>query len=314
LDINSEELLDHFVQRNEQDQPILLYYLADRGFFAEVTFLARVMLYAVDFNYRLVIDSSDFLHSYNRGWEDYFLPFCETYDPVVHRNIAKVARFGDARIPQSERGEALVNAVGILSHFSPRLNIGPYEIYRQVNILREFTRAIFRLQPDVAQRIEQMERSINLPEHYAAAHIRRGDKVGDEDIFYACEEYMEKLDSMDSVDTLFIMSDDYRAVEEVCGWLADNGASTKPLTLCRPDHAGFDIWKLRAGEHFFSHREGSVQALTFHDFMYLETVQLLAEVGIASRATQFVSSQRSNVFRMVQMLHSDESACVGLAG
>ncbi len=314
LNVDSNILLDHFRARNQQADKVLCLCLGDRGYFAEITFVAKAMLYATAHDYKLVLDSSEFLHRYDKGWEDYFLPFCENYDREIHGEPAMTARFGDASASRESRGEGLKNFRAILDFFQRNVEIGPYRFQRQFDTLRALGNAILRFSVRAEREIGALVASLGLPEQYAAVHVRRGDKVGDEDIFYAADLYMEELSSLETVDTLFIMSDDYTAVQEVQQWLGVRRPDVRSVTLCTPKHAGFDIWKLRAGENFFAHRAGDSQPLEFREFMFAETVQLLAEAHIASRSVQFISSAKSNIFRAVRMMHNHPASCIGLQG
>ncbi len=312
--IDPDLLLQLIKQHNQRHSRILLYYLADRGFFAEVTFLARVMVYAVRYNYRLIICNDDFLHKVARGWQDFFKPFCETYDPEIHLNIDRIVRFGDARLSKESRGQPLQHAIEILNHYPSELTIESHQLKGIRAINASFVRAIYRLNDRVAELSKDVIEALELPDTYDCVHIRRGDKVDDEDRFYPASEYFQKLDLSSSQSPVFVMTDDYGALAEAQTTLKTRELPNRIISLCEPRHRGFDIYDLRNQKPFFSHDGDSSEATgSMPEMIYQETVQLLTEVEIARASRKFVSTNRSNVFKLVAFTHRNPDACFGIS-
>jgi len=293
-------LLRYYRAVNEAHSDCVTYVLGDRGFFAELTSVARAMIYAWTQGKQLVLDSGDFAYRYRDGWADYFEPFCADASQVA---------------PERIRDRFCFTRTGDRSHFDKlrafdpgHIRFGTLEIEGMQPLIRHFMRLIFRPSYDSQQQVRRLGERLQLPDGYVAVHIRRGDKVGDEDIRYPVEAYFEQLDEL-AQEAIFVMSDDYGTVDEVRQHLESQGRTNLVATLCRREHTGFDIWKLRAAESFAGgarHFEGEE---AYRRYVWVEASRLLAETLIATRARRFVSTFGSNVGKAVWYLHDDPDAC-----
>lgn len=285
---------------NETHADCVAYVLGDRGFFAEVTTVARAMIYAWTQRQQLVLDSGGFAYSSRDGWADYFEPFCKSASEVDPERICERFRFsleGDRSLFQKLRA------------FDPgRIRFGTLEITGMQPLIRHFMRLIFRLGYDSKLRVNRLKESLRLPGDYVAVHIRRGDKVGDEDVYYPVELYFEQLGELGH-EAIFVMSDDYAAVDDVREHLESQERTNRIATLCRREHAGFDIWKLRATESFAGGERAFEGEDAYRRYVGEETNRLLAETVIATGATRFVSTFASNVGKTVWYLHEKPDAC-----
>ena len=133
----------------------------------------------------MLLDSTEFAYAYRRGWEDYFEPFCVAPDSVDPQRIETWFRFN----PIEER-EVFMS---LLRSEPDRLRFGSTEIAPFEAIMRHFMRLIFRLKDDCVDEISRLTKRLELTERYVAIHVRRGDKVGDEDVAYAVERYFDAL-------------------------------------------------------------------------------------------------------------------------
>jgi hypothetical protein len=285
---------------NEAQEGCVVYHLGDRGFFAEVTTVARAMIYGWAQGLQLVLDSSEFAYRFRDGWRDYFQEFCRDASEVGADRIRERFRF---------------KLTGDRSHFTklrafePKsFRFGTLEILGVQQQIRHFMRLLFRLSYDSERQVERLRKSLGLPASYVAIHIRRGDKVGDEDIHYPVELYFEQLGNIGN-DMIFVMSDDYGSVAEVGEYLAARGGANLVKTLCRREHSGFDVWKLRAGESFAGGSQAFDGEEMYRRYVWEETNRLLAETVIAAAAKRFVSTFRSNVGKTVSYLHGEPEEC-----
>jgi hypothetical protein len=298
-------LLRYYRAVNEAHEDCVAYDLGGRGFFAEVTTVARAMIYAWVHQRQLVLDSSDFAYRTRDGWTDYFRPFCKEVSEVVPKRICERFRFemqGDRSPFQKLRG------------FDPeRLRFGTLELAGMQPLLRHFMRLIFRLSDESQRQVDRFRQSLDLTGSYVAIHVRRGDKVGDEDVFYPVELYFEDLGRFRD-ETVFVMSDDYRAVIEVGEYLESHGRANRVATLCRPTHTGFSVHKLRRRESFAGDDRGMEGEEDYRQYVFEETNRLLAETLIAASASRFVSTFGSNVGKTVWYVHDEPDECRLLRG
>lgn len=294
-------MLRHFQECNASRSRCFAYSLGDRGFFAEITSVARALIYAWARGRRMLLDSRDFAYRYRHGWSDYFEPFCAEpwdVDPTTIEEWIRFTRTGDR-----EPFERLRRFQPATLRFAS-LELGPFQ-----SIMRHFMRMIFRLTEECREEIERLRRPLSLPAEYAAVHIRRGDKVGDEDVFYPTSRYLEALGPLGDA-PLFVMTDDHRSVVEVREELEARGLANRVSTLSRDEHTGFDVWALRAGKTFAGGGRLFDDQRAHRRYVFEETIRLLAETVIATGAARFVSTFESNVGRSVWYLHDDPDCCV----
>jgi hypothetical protein len=293
-------LLRYYRAVNESYPTSVSYVLGDRGFFAEVTTVARAMIYAWCEHKQLVLESADFAYRTRDGWTDYFEPFCPAAAEIPAAQIEERFRF-------TLRGDR--DHFMKLRAFDPgSISFGIFRISGIQPMIRHFMRLLFRLSYDTRRGVDALRDRLALPSDYVAVHVRRGDKVGDEDVSYPVGRYFREIEDLGEA-AVFVMSDDYGAVEEVSEYLASRRLANRVLTLCRPDHRGFDVWKLRASEGFAGGCPDSNQADGYRRYVWEETTRLLAETFIAARAARFVSTLRSNVGKTVWYLHETPAAC-----
>ncbi len=301
--LEEEELptLALFSRVNQSHENCIVYQFGDRGFFAELTTVARAMIYAWVQGYQLLLDSTESAWSYDQGWGDYFDSFCLTSADVAPARIKQRFKFV---LRQDNSGFQKLRS------FQPEsMDFGNTRLSDFQQILGFFTRMIFRPQSDTQATIDRKIQKLALPEEFDAVHIRRGDKVGDEDIFYPVEAYMQRLSPMPDNHALFVMSDDYAAVEEVREYLEKKKLKVRVLTLCEPGATGFDVWKLRRGESFMGENSQTQDSTTRSAYTLAQTRQLIAETAIAAKSQRFVSTWASNVGRTVWYVHDAPESC-----
>lgn len=293
-------LLRYYRAVNEAQPDCVVYVLGPRGFFAEITSVARAMIYAWVNGWQLVLDSSDFAYAFRDGWSDYFLPFCRDVSEVSPERIRETFRF---------------NKNGDRSHFArlrafdpESLRFGTLQLVGMQTLLRHSMRLIFRPGYESQRQIDRLRQSLDLRPNYVALHIRRGDKVGDEDTSYPVELYFERLGALRK-EVVFVMSDDYATVLEVSDYLESRQRSNRVVTLCQPHHAGFSVKKLQEGKNFSGGTRAIDDEAALRLYAWEETNRLLAETVIAAGAQRFVSTYRSNVGKSVWYLHEKPEEC-----
>lgn len=298
-------LFEFYRKRTEGASGYLVYHLGNRGFYAEISTVARAMLYCFAKGRRLLLRADDFGYRYEKGWEDYFRPIGPPCDTLPTE--------GDILHCFSDRrgGGELFDEVRA---FMPEaFTIGPVTIRGAQEILRLFMLMAFRLAPEVEGRVRRLIADLELPLRYNAVHIRRGDKVGDEDIFYPAEAYVERLEEGDATLPVFVLSDDFEAVREFETTLEARIGGAAVITLCNESHQGFDIYALRDRTLVYQKGEGDGRQGTdgqaYRENIFEETVRLLAETLVAARAQRFVGTRISNIGWMVKTLHSDLERC-----
>jgi hypothetical protein len=301
--VRNGRLLALYDGENRAHSGLLVYHLGTRGFFAELTTVARAMIYARIHQRQAALFSEQFSYRRDRGWSDYFETSCREHvegmecESVVHCH-SEVR--GPGTIFDSVRG------------FQPsKLTIGDIPIRGFQNILGTLTTMIFRLNAQTAAEVDRRIAELGLPEDYACVHIRRGDKVGDEDIYYQTELYLDRLEDAGALTLpIFVLSDSYETVVEVRDCLAARGGGQGVYTLCDESHTGFNISALRGERPCFSNAAPQTAPdADFREFIAEETLRLLTETVIASRSRTFVGTLYSNIGKAIRYLHQQPEEC-----
>jgi hypothetical protein len=172
--------------------------------------------------------------------------------------------------------------------FNQEERVRDWEKYiQQMNtILKKFW--VFK--PEILKEIEILNSKINRSiggGNYAAFHIRRGDKVAEttfEDRVYYAKEYMYKLIAPDlKIDTVFLMTDDYNAINE----FNENYPTIKFISLADMNDQG--------------HSQDEFNKLDRKEIRR-NAVKLFAEIEIARNSKIFIGSRGSNIFRLIEYL------------
>jgi hypothetical protein len=302
LETENPAPIELFARVNEQHNECLLYVFGNRGFFSELSTVVQTMIYCWTQGYRFLMDSADSRWACKLGWADYFEPFSSGSAEVAATSIA--GRFDFFCQDHLETRKRILN-------FRPEeISFGQYQISGFHNIMAFFTRMVFRPTKECQQKIERLTVSLDLTEPFQAIHIRRGDKVDDEDISYPAETYLQRLGEIASDQCLFVMSDDWSAVEEVRECLEDSGKSVRVASLVEKHSAGFDVEKLCSGEPYMGQAPESADSESLREYTGNQVITLLAETLLAARSSRFISTWRSNVGRTIWYLHNNQQQCI----
>lgn len=154
-------------------------------------------------------------------------------------------------------------------------------------------KSILNYTPEFHKEIKSVVLELNLPKPFACFHIRRGDKVGEKLYKWTQKtgrteskrfEFCDYLKHCKNIETIFIMTDDYRCIQEACEYISDNNLPHKILYLTNESQDG--------------HSE-TLDIQNDRSYSKHELVQLFSEIEIAKQSQQFIGTESSNVFRYI---------------
>jgi hypothetical protein len=297
-------ILNMYQKLNESHKDYFVFELGKRGFYAEISTVARAAIFAHVHNLQLVLKNDRFGFLADQGWNDYYQPFCKEYNEEMSHNVTIFCR---ACIPGKFMKE-------ILAHRPDRIELGFLKLTGFSNILYFFMNMVARPNQQILTAFQYAQKNINLPTAYNAIHIRRGDKVGWEDTFYPVSSYINQiLKSPFSNLPIFIMSDDYQAIIELKAELCKRGLKNSLYTLCKQESNGFDVWDLRKKLNAYNHSNiiDNTQ-VDFHAHVFENGKNLIIETLIAAKAKIFVGTLKSNVSWAVLALQYNKKDCIML--
>ena len=241
------------------------------GFYSEFNLMILTMLYCLEegIEFKLYSDGANFAPE--RGWRQFFLPFCEEVHDSFHvkfngrtkyifpsrgrkyyyRNTAFILKYLDLlmrsiedRYKKKYRVNYLTNDVleKLKLRYAGSATDGMYFNFPKEKVFGDFqtvTRALiekaYRFNDETQQAIDRWVDKISLPEKYVGFQIRGGDKYVETSL-HSVDKYIKKAESLTNIRNAFISTDDYRlftlATERYPDW--------KFLTLCDEQDVGYN--------------------------------------------------------------------------
>jgi len=163
-------------------------------------------------------------------------------------------------------------------------------------LIREYQaliKATLNYTPEFYQEIQSVVSQLNLPKSFSCFHIRRGDKVGEKLYQWTQKtgrteskrfEFCNYLKHCKNIETIFIMTDDYRCIQEAREYINNNKLSHKILYLTQESQDGHSETLNIQNDRWYSKQE---------------LVQFFAEIEIAKLSAVFVGTRTSNVYRYI---------------
>lgn len=240
-----DSLLNAYKELNNLSDRTLIFRLGDgAGFFSEYNCMILAMLYCLTHRIRFVLHSYKGNFAREKGWDDFFLPFCITTKEksaftYIH-TCANFRPYGSQEKIQLRNGtwkwylkkRALnILAQGYKFMFLPRTYLTqdlwnqffypqPYYDIPELNIHGDIAEACHRLvqltwhfNEETTQKIQSLKSKLKLPKEYISCHLRQGDKCVEAHLL-TIDPYIEHI-TRQSCKDIFVSSDDYMMIEQL---------------------------------------------------------------------------------------------------
>lgn len=221
-------LLSNYKKLNNSFKKKYIFHIgAQAGFYSEFNNMIYAMLYCLKNKYQFVLYSKDANFKIEKGWEDFFVPFCNQTDNFLLRNIntrtmppkfTKKLRIQNKILrvlnPNTfltfELWPKFFNPSFEKEHFNiPELGIDG-NLFDASHII---VNMIYNYNEVANLKIKKIKESLKLPKKYLAVNIRRGDKNSEFD-YVKTKNFLEVLDNYSHIENVFIFTDDYRVIDE----------------------------------------------------------------------------------------------------
>ena len=170
------------------------------------------------------------------------------------------------------------------------MSFGDRELEGWDRILGFFMELLFRPNADTTRKIRAFEESLELPKAFDAMDIRRGCAIGRDEVCFPARDYLQPLMPLPPERCLFLMTDDYEALEQVQKLLQGQPTPVRLMSLSEPCDSGFDP------DHWQSCQPAAL-------------VKAVAEVSIALHARHLVSTESSAPGRAVRLMSARPEWC-----
>lgn len=313
-EIVSSELLERYRQVNGSNQQSLAYGVGlFAGFFSEINLMILAVVYCLHHKIEFKLHSSSANFRLDKGWNDYFVPFCpevsgKKIDEIDRRELAryefdltKPRRL--LRMAKQKKSLFLLKKELGVDYFTfdlldeianRKLEKVAYDI-PQLGIkgdLREACRIVcaivWNLNDDTRSVVDDYAKKLSLPASYVGFQVRRGDKNTEIDLSDTAR-YIEMAQERSAIRDVFVLTDDYSVIEELNSKYSDWNIHT----LCQPSERGY-----AHGDFFSKSREEIHQG----------TLKLIANIEILRKSALFVGTFSANPSMFLGMAMEHEKA------
>lgn len=294
--MDSKEWIKNYNELNNSFKKTLVFRVGiQAGLYSELNHMFLAILFCLKNNIKFVLSSRDNNFSYDKGWEDYFLPFCEESYSKIHLKYNARSYQIRATIPNIIKTKLVRKALGIdyltqdiwtfirdakfqnETFDIPQLTISG----NLVSALQVIVNHIWRFQPAIQEEINSKIKSLNLPTDYVGVHLRSGDKATEAKLS-PVQDYINHIKNITDLKKLFILTDDYKNIKELKSSFTDY----KVYSFCQENEKGFS--------------EGVYNKLSKEDKKKI-TVKLLTDCEVLYKSSVFVGTMSSNVGLFIGM-------------
>ena len=260
-----KDIVEEYQKLNRSFRKTLIFHLGvDSGFFAEYTYMINAMLYCLQHKIQFKLYSADANFGYDKGWMDYFMPFCEEVTERFHqkhnihtapswkRVLATCLQQKNARFVKWKLKSHVINlkatiiALTIykrwtrLNHnvnFNPNQHFYVPELGIDGDYMHAFTKLAeitFRFNKQTTAECCKLIEALQLPPYYIGCQIRGGDKITETKLLPP-QHYIQLMKDKIENQTVFVLTDDYTLFRR----LQELSPKTQWFTLCSPEEKGY---------------------------------------------------------------------------
>ena len=255
-------MIEEYNKLNNSFKKTLVFHVGWKaGFFSEYNNMIFAMIFCMINKIKFVLYSNDATFKYQTGWNDYFLPFCESTNNPIHKYLnmrstpLKITEIKNIKIFNwyikinvfnflaklskpfvsfdyyTQDLWCKIRSLDINSNYCiPELGING-NLLDACNVMVKLT---WNYNTQTQNAINTLISSVQLPKKYVGLHIRRGDKSIETKLLDR-QNYMDKVKPLSDIRDLFILTDDYQIIEEI-------NIEYKEYviyTLCNKDERGY---------------------------------------------------------------------------
>jgi hypothetical protein len=251
--------------------------------------MVLALLYCLKNKIRFSISSNGANFSLEKGWNDFFQPFCSEnqeefninynvrpYQVIQNRKFSFLTRYykftrGITYLTQDIWDCHRVNGFSRELIHCPELGFDTVTVLEAAKVVVANT---WKYNAECLAKIEAIKKSVLLPQEYVSIHVRSGDKFL-ENILYNTEQYMTVLQKNTDIREVFVLTDDYTILEV----LKSQYSQWNFHTLCGLSERGY------------YHSEFIKQS---KDYRFNQHLKLFASMDLCASSVLFIGTYSSN--------------------
>jgi hypothetical protein len=293
------KLLERYSALNTAKSRKLVFHLTKRGFASELNSLVLAVLYCLQNDIEFNLDSHQWSGKHDKGWTDYFEPFCPEQHISLPAPIRAMRRPREDEMSYRQHHHpntlfitdiwrSMRRKDFLANHFSiPELGIDGDIFHAKHQLLK----LIYRPNEQVCNLITQYAELPARFSPYVAVHIRRGDKVAGahkEANAIAVSHYTRAVRKRGRrVKNVYIASDDYDAADE---FVRFSPTKWRIALRCTESSKGYD-------NVAFAIQDPQTTKTQMYD--------LLIDLHLLAEAEVFIGTYSSNIGRLLVLLRNN---------
>lgn len=225
-------LVEYQKLNNSFRNELIFHVGATSGFYSEFNNMVLAMIYCLQWRIKFSLYSEDANFRYDKGWNDYFLPFCKEVKGGFHHKYN--LRDEDPMFVMHRFFERLRLAAYRIGHRHTYLTYDLFFRFRAVffermcfsvpelgikdsdlrSVARDIVNMIYCFNPEITQDIHKNIELLKLPDQYIGFHIRGGDKFVEHRL-EDYKKYIMKAEEVSSLRNAYVFTDEYEIVEKM---------------------------------------------------------------------------------------------------
>lgn len=222
-------IISNYKKLNNSFKKELIFHLgAEQGFYSEFNNMVFAIIYCLKYEYKFILYSGDANFKIEKGWQDFFEPFCKETNFFLHKKINK-RHFP----PNLSKKSSFLFKIYRLLNKNTYLTYELWDKFFNENFEREIfdipqlgirgnlrdasriiVEMIYKFNYSTKTEISELVHNLNLPSEYLAVNVRRGDK-DTEFKFIDTSSYIKKLQNVSIIKNIFVFTDDYEVIENL---------------------------------------------------------------------------------------------------
>lgn len=292
------DFLDKYNEINNSFKNKCIFKVGEsQGVFSEINNMIYAMLYCLENKIQFVLTSTNANFAPEKGWEEFFLPFCKQDANKFHAKKYNVRFKEQLRKSLRRRFKVFVYKIFHRTKLTQDIFNKVYPEYadkyvnipelnwhgRTYEIIKPLAELVWRFNPETRSEINEIIKNFNLPEKYVAIQMRRGDKVTIYNgITASADKYMTELKKITDIRDILLLCDEYDDVK----YLVDNYKDYNFYTICQPNEHGYS-------NEDFQKQDWSKKRK--------RTVELFATIDAMLKAKLFLGTEIANPQLFIKM-------------
>ncbi len=305
-----QDIRSKYQTLNNSFKKTLIYRTGiDAGFFSEYSGMVNAMLFCLQHKLKFKLYSDGANYSTEKGWTDYFQPFCEEVGDKFHGKY-NLYRTPSLTKTLKQHPQLFLRMLKWKIKVTPKHFIGAlcsllkyrehtllnkdirFKLYDEKRILpelnlngdylndyRQIINVSWHFNKGTQEEVNALSQQLQLPDKYMACQIRGGDKITETDLI-SPEHYVKQFKKQQGIKDVFVLTDDYRIFQH----LKDNYPEFRWHTLCTPEENGY---------------VNSAFTKTDKNKKRAQLIRLFTSIEILTRSTFFIGSITTGPSRFV---------------